>query len=132
MCSEMRLRGPDRLFVALSLPLPLSLHLTGPMGEAAVASHVLLLTNDQVAATVLMNYAGRKGSNSTLSYVNLTLRQREESCSGGGELVPSITRRECVWKARPGSRSTDILLKERTPEQILNVFVPLFITACRS
>lgn len=44
----------------------------GPMGEATVASHVLLLTNDQVAATVLMNYAGRKGSNSTLSYVNLT------------------------------------------------------------
>lgn len=85
----MRLRGPDRLFVALSLPLPLSLHLTGPMGEAAVASHVLLLTNDQVAATVLMNYAGRKGSNSTLSYVNLTLRQREESCSGGGSWYPA-------------------------------------------
>lgn len=77
--------------------LPLSLHLMGPMGEATVASHVLLLTNDQVAATVLMNYAGRKGSNSTLSYVNLTLRRRrEESCSGGGELVPSITRCECV------------------------------------
>lgn len=52
--------------------LPLSLHLLGPMGEATVASHVLILANDKVAATTLMNYA--KGeSNSTLSYVNLTL-----------------------------------------------------------
>lgn len=61
----------------------------GPMGEAAVASHVLLLANDKVTATALMNYAGKKGSNSTLSYVNLTLRrQGEESCWGGGLLTP--------------------------------------------
>ncbi len=57
----------------------------GPVGEATVASHVLLRANDKVAATALMNYAGRKGSNSALSYVNLTLRrQKEESCRGGG------------------------------------------------
>lgn len=91
------------------LSAPLSLHLIGPTGEATAASHVLLLANDKVAATVLMNYAGRKGSNSTLSYVNLTWRrQREQSCWGGPdahffssdvhieELVSSSTECECV------------------------------------
>lgn len=64
---------------------PLSFHLMGPAGEATVASHVLLPANDKVAATALMNYARREGSNSALSYVNLTLpRHREESCWGGG------------------------------------------------
>lgn len=45
-----------------SIPsLPLSFHRMGPMGESTAASHVLLLANDKVAATALMNYAGRKG-----------------------------------------------------------------------
>lgn len=38
--------------------LPLSFPCMGPMGESTVASHVLLLANDKVAATALMNYAG--------------------------------------------------------------------------
>lgn len=38
--------------------LPLSFYRIGPMGETTVASHVLLLANDKVAATALMNYAG--------------------------------------------------------------------------
>lgn len=45
------------------------------MGEATVASHVFLLANDKVAATASMNYAGRRGSNSTPGYVNLSLRR---------------------------------------------------------
>lgn len=56
--------------------LPLSFHLRGPLGETTVASHVLLLANDKVAATALMNYAQQKGNNSTLSYVNVTLRRQ--------------------------------------------------------
>lgn len=61
------------LFVAL-LCLCLSIS-GGPMGEATVASHVFLLANDKVAATASMNYAGRRGSNSTPGYVNLSLRR---------------------------------------------------------
>lgn len=64
--------------------LPLSFHLRGPMGEATVASHVFSLTNDKVAASASMNNAGWRGSNSTLSYVNLTSRrQRGESYREG-------------------------------------------------
>lgn len=57
-----------------------------PMGEATVASHVFLLANDKVAVTVLpMNYAGRRGSDSTPGYVNLSLRRkRREGYLGRG------------------------------------------------
>lgn len=54
----------------------------GPMGEATAASHVLTLANNKVSATALMNYAGRGGDNSTLSYVNVTLGETE-----GGKLL---------------------------------------------
>lgn len=72
------------------------------MGEDTVVSHVSLLANDKVAVTVMpMNYAGRRGIDSTPGYVNLSLRRkrREEylgrwmltSFFGGGcRLVVSI------------------------------------------
>lgn len=70
------------------LPQPLSLHLRGPTGDSAMASHVLSSANDKVAATTLMNYAGGKGSNSTLSYVNLTLRRQGEGVAWGEVVTP--------------------------------------------
>lgn len=76
--------------------LPLSFHLMGPMGEATVVSHVFLWANDKVAATAPMNYAGWKGSNSTHSYVNLTLRrQRGESYWGVGCWHPFLVEQWC-------------------------------------
>lgn len=54
------------------------------MGEDTAVSHVSLLANDKVAVTVVsMNYAGRRGSDSTPSYVNLSLgRKRREGLLG--------------------------------------------------
>lgn len=50
----------------------------GPKGGAPVASHVFALANDKVAATGFMNYAGERGSNSALSYVNGTSGRHRE------------------------------------------------------
>lgn len=48
-----------RQFSLWTVPsLPLSLRIRGPKGGASVASHVLTLANDKVAATGFMNYAG--------------------------------------------------------------------------
>lgn len=59
------------------------------MGEATAASHVFLRANDKVAVTAVpMNYAGRRGSDSTPGYVNLSLRRkRKEGYLGTGILT---------------------------------------------
>lgn len=69
------------------------------MGEATVASHVSLLANDKVAVTVLpMNYAGRRGSDSTPGYANLSLRRkRREGYLGRGMLTSFFGGR---WRCR--------------------------------
>lgn len=62
-----------------------------PMGEATVASHVFLLANDKAAVTVLpINYAGRRGSDSTPGYVNLSLRRNRREGYLGREMLTSF------------------------------------------
>lgn len=57
--------------------MPLSFHLEGPLGKAAVASHESLLANDKIAARGPHELCAEKGKfNSTLSYVKCCLERR--------------------------------------------------------